>query len=174
MKKIFMNILIKLFLILIGLLTIFADFMGVLDLMRNGNIISGNYYLWIFRRNKKKSENEKKNGKEEMLCLNLSYWSLWRSCPDLSFRWYPHLYLMFAKYSKISHCDGNYPSTKSISFWNVRASPFFRFISLSEFRVCRLYMSCRRSCYIRWIMSLHGLRYSSELDSLSCFRWLRS
>ena len=29
----------------IGLLTIFADFMGVLDLMRNGNIISGNYYL---------------------------------------------------------------------------------------------------------------------------------
>ena len=30
---------------IIGLLTIFADFMGVLDLMRNGNIISGNYYL---------------------------------------------------------------------------------------------------------------------------------
>ena len=29
----------------IGLLTIFADFMGVLDLKRNGNIISGNYYL---------------------------------------------------------------------------------------------------------------------------------
>ena len=45
MKKIFMNILIKLFLILIGLLTIFADFMGMLDLKRNGNIISGNYYL---------------------------------------------------------------------------------------------------------------------------------
>ena len=29
----------------IGLLAIFADFMGVLDLKRNGNIISGNYYL---------------------------------------------------------------------------------------------------------------------------------
>ena len=29
----------------IGLLTIFADFMGLLDLKRNGNIISGNYYL---------------------------------------------------------------------------------------------------------------------------------
>ena len=57
----------------IGLLTIFADFMGRRDWNRNGNIISGNYYLWIFRRNKKKSENEKKNGKEEMLCLNLCY-----------------------------------------------------------------------------------------------------
>ena len=171
MKKILMNILIKLFLILIGLLTIFADFMGVLDLKPNGNIISGNYYLWIFRRNKKKRK-WKKNGKDEMFCLNLSCWSLFSRCPDLSFRWYPHLYLMFAKYSKISHCDD--PSTKSISFWNVRTSPFFRFISLSEFRVCRLYMSCRRSCYIRWIMSLHGYRYSSELDSLSCFRWLRS
>ena len=117
MKKIFMNILIKLFLILIGLLTIFADFMGVLDLKRNRNIISGNYYLWIFRRNKKKRK-WKKNGKDEMFCLNLSCWSLFRRCPDLSFRWYPHLYLMFAKYSKIYHCDENYPSTKSnSSFW---------------------------------------------------------
>ena len=36
----------------IGLLTIFADFMGRRDWNRNGNIITGNYYLWIFRRNK--------------------------------------------------------------------------------------------------------------------------
>ena len=36
----------------IGFLTIFADFMDGRDLKRNENIISGNYYLWIFRRNK--------------------------------------------------------------------------------------------------------------------------
>ena len=126
MKKIFMNILIKLFLILIGLLTIFADFMGVLDLKRNGNIISGNYYLWIFRRNKKKRK-WKKNGKDEMFCLNLSCWSLFRRYPDLSFRWYPHLYLMFAKYSKIYHCDENYPSTKSnSSFWKCEQVTVFQ------------------------------------------------
>ena len=105
-----------------------------------------------------------------MFCLNLSWWSLWRSCPDLSFRWYPHLYLVFAKYSKISHCDGNYPSTKSnSSFWKCEHVSVFELYFPSGFRVCGLFMSCRRSCYLRWIMSLHGYRYSSEQGSLSCF-----
>ena len=52
-----------------GLLTIFADFMGVLDLNRNGNIISGNYYLWIFRRNKKKTKMKKRMAKRKCSAL---------------------------------------------------------------------------------------------------------
>jgi hypothetical protein len=57
----------------------------------------------------------------------LSCWSLYRRCPDLSFRWYPHLYLMFVKYSKIYHCDENYPSTKSnSSFWKCEQVTVFQ------------------------------------------------
>ena len=59
-----------------------------------------------------------------------------------------------------------------LPFENVSKSPFFSFISLSGFRVCHLYMSWRRSCYLGWIMSLHGYRYSSELDSK--LTWPRS
>ena len=49
----------------IGLLTIFAGFMGGRDWKWKGNSISGNYYLWIFRRNEKKRK-WKKNGKDEI------------------------------------------------------------------------------------------------------------
>ena len=36
-----------------------------------------------------------------------------------------------------------------LPFENVSKSPFFSFISLSGFRICHLYMSCRWSCYLR-------------------------
>ena len=88
---------------------------------------------------------------------------------------YPHLYFRFAKYSLISYMDRHYSSMKSkSSFENVSASPFFSFISLSWIRVCSLYMPCILSCYLRWIMSIHKYRYSSEQGSWSFFWWRRN
>ena len=72
----------------------------------------------------------------------------------------------------ISHFNGYYSSMKSkSSFENESTSPFFSLISLSGIRVCSVYMSCIWSCYLRWIMSRHGYRYSSEQGSWSCFWW---
>ena len=77
-----------------------------------------------------------------------------------------------SKYSKTSTWGGYYSSTKSkSSFENVSMSLFFSFISLSRIKVYVLYMSCIWRCYLRWIVSRHGYRYSSEHGSWSCFWW---
>ena len=128
MKKIFMNILIKLFLILIGLLTIFADFMGVL--------------VYDYFEEIKKNENEKRM--ERMRCSALI-------CPVGLYIDDVLIYLFDDTHICIS-CLQNIPkftiATKIIRlrnrilpFENVSKSPFFSFISLSGFRVCHLYMS---------------------------------
>ena len=46
--------------------------------------------------------------------------------------------------------------------------------SLSGIRLCSLKMSCIWSCYLWWIMSLHGYRYSRKQGSWTCFWWRRN
>ena len=46
--------------------------------------------------------------------------------------------------------------------------------SLSGIRLCSFKMSCIWSCYLWWIMSRHGYRYSRKQGSWSCFWWRRN
>ena len=108
-----------------------------------------------------------------MLYLYLSWRSLFRLYSDLYFWQYSYLYLRFAKYFIIPlEADIIHLRNRSLllKMW---ACLHFSF-SLSSIRLCSLKMSCILSCYLWWIMSRHGYRYSRKQGSWTCFWWRRN
>ena len=58
-----------------------------------------------------------------------------------------------------------------VFFWKCEHVSIFQLCFPLGNKVYVLYMSCILRCYLRWIVSRHGYRYSSEHGSWSCFWW---
>ena len=108
-----------------------------------------------------------------MLYLYLSWLSLFRLYSDLYFWRYSHLYLRFTKYFIIPFEEDIIHLRNRRLLLKMWACLHFSF-SLSSIRLWSLKMSCILSCYLWWIMSHHGYRYSREQGSWSCFWWRRN